>query len=72
MLMRRPGIARDEDGKEEVGRRVTLMTYPGPHHFGINSIRKGRTPCSQTRGKGAESREERGSLAGESAVRGVP
>ncbi|CCF41292.1 hypothetical protein CH063_11617 [Colletotrichum higginsianum] len=31
--------------------RVTLTTWFGPHHFGMNSTRNGRTPCSQTRGK---------------------
>jgi hypothetical protein len=31
--------------------RETLMTCPGPHHFGMNSARNGRTPCSHTIGK---------------------
>src|SRR3569833_1512925 len=55
---------------------ATLMTWPGPHHFGMNSIRKGSTPCSQTKGKFADSRSlgvrERTTSCGLPIERGVP
>jgi hypothetical protein len=56
MIMRR---ARDNflrvmmQMRREFGVRplLMLMTCPGPHHFGMNSTRNGKTPCSHTSGK---------------------